>query len=213
MATAARSAAFAERAALQERIAMDITRIPPGIDPPRDINVIIEIPQGGAPVKYEFDKEWGVFRVDRFLPTAMFYPANYGFIPQTLSPDGDPCDVPVVAPMPVMPGAVLRARPVGALVMKDEAGIDEKILAVPVEALDPFQRAIRSYRDLSPLLCEQIAHFFQHHKDLEPGKWVEIERWADAEEAQALVRRAIDRAAAQKAWATRSTPRRRRRLR
>jgi inorganic pyrophosphatase len=173
---------------------MDIGKIPVGADPPTDINVIVEIPQGGEPVKYEFDKVSGALRVDRFLHTAMFYPGNYGFVPHTLSEDGDPCDVLVVGQVPVVPGAVIRARPIGALLMKDEAGADEKIIALPVDALHPFYAGIRSYQDLPPLLSEQIAHFFQHYKDLERGKWVTIVRWAGVEEACDLIRAAIARA-------------------
>jgi inorganic pyrophosphatase len=173
---------------------MDIAKIPIGVAPPHDINVIIEIPQGGAPVKYEVDKESGALRVDRFLHTAMFYPANYGFIPHTVSPDGDPCDVLVLAQVPVMPGAIIRSRPIGALLMEDEAGGDEKIVAVPVEALHPFYKDVQSYQDLPPLLCEQIAHFFSHYKDLERGKWVKVARWVGPAEALDLVREAIARA-------------------
>ncbi len=173
---------------------MDIAKIPIGADPPGDVNVIIEIPQGGEPIKYEVDKESGALRVDRFLHTAMFYPANYGFIPHTLSPDGDPCDVLVVSQVPVMPGAVIRSRPIGALLMEDEAGGDEKIIAVPVEALHPFYNNVRGYQDLPPLLCEQIAHFFRHYKDLERGKWVKVVSWVGADEALDLVRAAIARA-------------------
>jgi inorganic pyrophosphatase len=159
---------------------MDIDRIAIGRDPPEEVNVIIEIPQGGAPVKYEIDKASGALQVDRFLHTAMFYPANYGFVPHTLSADGDPCDVLVVTQVPVISGAVIRSRPVGALLMEDEAGGDEKIVAVPVDALHPFYRGVRSYRGLPPLLCEQIAHFFHHYKDLEAGKCVKVVRCADA---------------------------------
>ena len=173
---------------------MDLARIPTGADPPDDVNVVVEIPQGGEPVKYEFDKETGALRVDRFLHTAMFYPGNYGFIPGTLSRDGDPLDVLVVTQVPVVAGAVIRFRPVGALVMEDDAGGDEKIIAVPVDALHPFFRDVRNYADLPPLLCEQIAHFFQHYKDLERGKWVKIVRWADAAAARQLVVDAIARA-------------------
>lgn len=173
---------------------MDFARIPTGADPPDDVNVVVEIPQGGEPVKYEFDKETGALRVDRFLHTAMFYPGNYGFIPGTLSRDGDPCDALVVAQVSVLPGAIIRSRPVGALLMEDEAGADEKIIAVPVDALHPFFRDIRNYDGLPPLLCEQIAHFFQHYKDLEHGKWVKIVRWADAAAARQLVVDAIARA-------------------
>jgi inorganic pyrophosphatase len=173
---------------------MDLAAISAGPNPPKDIHAVIEIPLGGAPVKYEFDKASGALMVDRFLHTAMFYPGNYGFIPQTLSADGDPCDVLVVSQVQVVPGAIVRCRPVGALVMEDEAGGDEKIIAVPVDALAPFYANIRSYRDLPPMMCEQIAHFFQHYKDLEKGKWVTIVKWLDAEGAEKLVTEAIARA-------------------
>jgi inorganic pyrophosphatase len=174
---------------------MDIREIPAGRNPPTDINVFIEIPLGGTPVKYELDKKSGALMVDRFLHTAMFYPGNYGFIPQTLSDDGDPCDVLVVSQVPVVAGAVVRCRPVGALVMKDEAGGDEKIIAVPVDALAPFYSNVRSYRDLPKIMTEQIAHFFQHYKDLEKGKWVTIVKWLDARAAENLIEDAIVRAA------------------
>ncbi len=173
---------------------MDLTRIPIGRDPPKDINALIEIPLGGVPVKYEFDKTSGALFVDRFLHASMFYPGNYGFIPHTLSEDGDPCDVIVIAQVPVVPGAVIRCRPVGALMMEDESGKDEKVLAVPVDALHPYYTGVRSYRDLPSVLIEQIAHFFQHYKDLEKGKWVTIVRWVDTEEAERLVMEAIARA-------------------
>ena len=166
---------------------MNLDKISAGVNPPSDINVIIEIPLGGVPVKYELDKESGALFVDRFLHTAMYYPGNYGFIPQTLSEDGDPCDVVVISQVPVVPGAVIRCRPIGALVMQDEAGADEKILAVPVDKLHPFYTGIKSYRDLPPILCEQICHFFQHYKDLEKGKWVTIAKWLDTEDAGQLV--------------------------
>jgi inorganic pyrophosphatase len=173
---------------------MDLKLIPVGDDPPRDIHAVIEIPLGGVPVKYELDKASGALFVDRFLHTAMYYPGNYGFIPHTLSADGDPCDVLVVSQVPVVPGAVIRCRPVGALLMEDEAGQDEKILAVPVDKLHPFYTGVRSYRDLPPMMCEQIAHFFQHYKDLEKGKWVTIVKWVDADEAERLVMEGIARA-------------------
>src|SRR6188768_60974 len=166
---------------------MDISKIGIGEAPPHDVNILIEIPQGGVPVKYELDKSSGALFVDRFLHTAMFYPGNYGFIPHTLSADGDPCDVLVVTQVSVVPGAVIRCRPVGALLMEDEAGADEKIIAVPVDKLHPFYSGVRSYADLPPVMCEQIAHFFQHYKDLEKGKWVTIVRWQDAAGAEALV--------------------------
>lgn len=173
---------------------MDLPKIPIGRDPPRDVNVIVEIPQGGEPVKYELDKASGAVFVDRFLHTAMFYPGNYGFVPHTLAEDGDPIDVLIVGPAPVVPGAVLRCRPIGALMMRDEHGPDEKIIAVPVDALHPFYTGVRSTQDLPPILCDQIAHFFRHYKDLESGKWVEIARWADADEAATLIAAAIARA-------------------
>ena len=163
---------------------MDITAIGPGQNPPQDINVVVEIPLGGAPVKYELDKASGALFVDRFLHTAMFYPGNYGFVPGTLSEDGDPCDVLVVGQVPVVPGAIIRCRPVGALKMKDEAGGDEKIVAVPVDELHPFYTGVKSYKDLPPLVCDQIGHFFQHYKDLEKGKWVKVEGWLDATAAK-----------------------------
>jgi inorganic pyrophosphatase len=174
---------------------MDVRYISPGRNPPKDLHAVIEIPLGGVPVKYEIDKATGALFVDRFLHTAMFYPGNYGFIPQTLSADGDPCDVLVVTQVAVVPGAVIRCRPVGALVMEDEAGLDEKVLAVPVDDLHPFYTGIKSYRDLPAIMCEQVAHFFQHYKDLEKGKWVTIVRWLDAEAAEQLVMDAISRGA------------------
>ena len=172
---------------------MDISKIAVGRSPPRDINVIVEIPQGGNPVKYELDKESGAVFVDRFLHTAMFYPGNYGFVPHTLSEDGDPIDVLIVGQVSVVPGAVVRCRPIGALLMEDEAGLDEKIIAVPVDELHPFYTKVNSHEDLPPILCEQIAHFFSHYKDLEPGKWVKIVRWANAQEAAGLISAAIER--------------------
>ncbi len=175
---------------------MDLARIPIGRDPPRDVHVVVEVPMGGVPVKYEIDKASGALFVDRFLHTAMVYPGNYGFIPHTLSGDGDPCDVLVVTQLPVVPGAVVRCRPIGALLMEDEAWQDEKILAVPVDALNPFYTGVTSYRDLPPIVCEQVAHFFQHYKDLEPGKFVRVLNWVDAEETEKLVTDGIARAKA-----------------
>jgi inorganic pyrophosphatase len=175
---------------------MDITKIGIGETPPRDVNVLIEIPQGGVPVKYELDKASGAMRVDRFLHTSMYYPGNYGFVPHTLSGDGDPVDVIVVGPGPVVPGAIVRSRPVGAMVMQDEAGSDEKILAVPVDKLHPFYSGVKSYKDLPPMLCEQIAHFFEHYKDLEKGKWVKLARWVGPAGAEKMIIDGIRRAAA-----------------
>jgi inorganic pyrophosphatase len=173
---------------------MDLSKIPVGFDPPWDVNAIIEIPQGGEPVKYELDKASGAIFVDRFLHTAMYYPGNYGFVPHTLAGDGDPLDVLVVGPTPVVPGAVIRCRPIGALIMRDEAGPDEKVLAVPVEQLHPFYEGVSSWRDLPKIVTDQIAHFFQHYKDLERGKSVEVIRWADADEAAKLIAESIDKA-------------------
>ena len=170
---------------------MDIRKIPAGKNPPWDVNVIIEIPLRGDPIKYEVDKESGAVFVDRFLHTAMYYPANYGFIPHTLSDDGDPTDVLVIGRIPVMPGAVLRSRPIGVLIMEDEAGQDEKILAVPVDKLHPFYTDVGSYRQLPEILRDQIAHFFEHYKDLEKGKWVKITRWGEADEAAHLIQKAM----------------------
>ena len=173
---------------------MDLSQIPAGKNPPHDINVVIEIPAGGLPVKYEMDKASGALFVDRFLHTAMFYPGNYGFVPHTLSEDGDPCDVLVISAVPVIPGAVVRCRPVGALVMQDQAGPDEKIVAVPVDDLHPYHTGVRSYRDLPEILRQQIEHFFQHYKDLEPAKWTRIGEWIDADGAAKLISDGITRA-------------------
>lgn len=172
---------------------MDLSKLSVGKNPPHDINVLVEISQGGPPVKYEFDKEAGVLTVDRFLHTAMFYPGNYGFVPHTLSADGDPIDVLVVSQVPVVPGVVIRCRPIGALLMEDEAGGDEKIIAVPVDKLHPFHTGVETYEDLPLILREQISHFFQHYKDLEKGKWVTIVRWEGPEQAGKLILEAIER--------------------
>ena len=172
---------------------MDISKIPVGQNAPWDVNVIIEIPMGGEPIKYEVDKASGALFVDRFLHTAMYYPCNYGFLPHTLSDDGDPCDMLVVGRRPIQPGAVLRSRPIGVLIMEDEAGLDEKVLAVPVNKLHPFYSDVQSYKDLPEILLDQIAHFFQHYKDLEKGKWVKIKRWGDAEEAAKIIQASIDK--------------------
>ena len=172
---------------------MIIDRIPIGKNPPYDVNVIIEIPIGGVPVKYELDKESGAMYVDRFLHTAMYYPCNYGFIPHTLSDDGDPIDAAVLGQIPVIPGVVIRSRPIGVLLMEDESGIDEKILCVPVDELHPYYGDVGSYRDIRPVMLDQIAHFFEHYKDLETEKWVKVKGWGEAEAAMELIRVAIDR--------------------
>ncbi len=173
---------------------MRIEFIKIGENPPHDINVIIEVPIGGVPVKYEMDKASGALVVDRFLHTPMFYPANYGFIPHTLSDDGDPIDVLVAGRIPVQPGAILRARPVGVLVMEDEGGEDEKVLAVPHDKMSPFYKDVSSYRDLPDILIKQISHFFEHYKDLEDGKWVKIIRWGGTDEAIDFIKRSMERA-------------------
>ena len=173
---------------------MDLSRIPIGKDAPRDINVVIEIPLGGQPIKYEVDKESGAMFVDRFLHTAMHYPVNYGFVPHTLSNDGDPVDVMVVSQIGVTVGAVLRSRPIGVLLMEDESGKDEKILAVPHSKLHPYYDEVQSYKDLPVILLQQIEHFFAHYKDLEPGKWVKVLRWGSPEDAYQLIVEGIERA-------------------
>lgn len=177
---------------------MNIDKIPTGFCPPWDVNVVIEIPLGSEPVKYEVDPESGVIFVDRFLHTAMFYPCNYGFIPHTLADDGDPVDVLVIAPVRVIPGSVIRCRPIGMLVMRDEEGRDEKVLAVPVDKLHPFYKDVSSYKQLPAILLDQIVHFFKHYKDLEPGKWVALENWRDADEAANYLNTTIVRAASGK---------------
>jgi len=178
---------------------MPLSNVSIGKNAPDDINVIIENPMGGEPVKYELDKESGLMFVDRFLHTAMFYPGNYGFVPHTLSEDGDPVDVLVLAQNPVMPGAVLPSRPVGVLIMKDEKGMDEKIVAVPVDRLHPYYNNINDVGDIREIMRDQIQHFFTHYKDLEKGKWSETIRWGNAEEAKKLILEGISRAKAQKA--------------
>ena len=163
---------------------MRLDLVPAGKDVPNDCNVIIEIPMHGDPIKYEVDKETGAVFVDRFMSTAMRYPCNYGYIPRTLSGDGDPCDVLVLSPVPLITGVVVRCRPIGMLQMEDEAGNDAKILAVPVDKLSSLYRSIAKPQDLPALQLDQIAHFFAHYKDLEPGKWVRIAGWADADAAK-----------------------------
>jgi len=173
---------------------MDVSKIPIGDNPPYDVNVIVEIPIGGVPVKYELDKESGAMYVDRFLHTAMYYPCNYGFIPHTLSDDGDPTDAAVLGQIPVIPGVVIRSRPIGVLLMEDESGIDEKILCVPVDALHPYYGDVSSYRDVRPVLLDQISHFFEHYKDLESDKWAKVMGWGETEEAMDMIRQGIVRA-------------------
>ncbi len=164
-----------------------------GKNPPDDINVIIEVPVGGEPIKYEMDKASGTLFVDRFLYTPMRYPGNYGFIPHTLSLDGDPIDVIVCNTRAIVPGAVINCRPVGVLVMEDDGGGDEKIIAVPTSKLTPRYSNVKTYTDLPDILIEQIKHFFAHYKDLEPGKWAKIEHVGHVDEAKKLIREAIER--------------------
>lgn len=163
---------------------MNLDRVPSGRDVPNDVNVIIEIPMHAPPIKYEVNKETGAMYVDRFMSTAMHYPCNYGYIPHTLAGDGDPVDVLVLSPVPLITGVVVRCRPVGMLKMEDDAGDDTKLLAVPVDKLTPLYRAIQSPRDLPESTIAQITHFFQHYKDLEPGKWVKVIGWMEADEAK-----------------------------
>jgi inorganic pyrophosphatase len=178
---------------------MRIDAIPIGDNPPEDVNVVIEVEIGGEPIKYEMDKEAGTLYVDRFLYTAMRYPGNYGFVPHTLSDDGDPIDVLVSNTRPIVPGAVINVRPVGVLRMEDNAGGDEKIIAVPSPRLTKRYVNVHNYTDMPQITLEQIEHFFQHYKDLEPGKWVKISGWGDAEEAKQLIVEAIAREKRRKA--------------
>lgn len=173
---------------------MRIDKISLGENPPEDINVIIEVPVGGEPVKYEMDKDSGTVFVDRFLHTPMRYPCNYGFMPHTLSDDGDPIDVMVLGQTTLVPGCVVRARPIGVLMMEDESGQDEKILAAPHSKISAMYDDIRDYTDVQKALIARIGHFFEHYKDLEPNKWVKVTGWEGAEKAQQLIMEAIERA-------------------
>jgi len=170
---------------------MDISRISVGPNPPDEVHAVIEIPAGGAPIKYELDKESGALFVDRFLHTPMFYPANYGFIPNTLGDDGDPLDIMVITPFPLVPGCVVTCRAVGVLEMADDKGLDEKILAVPVDSVYPIYCDVKSHSDLPALVTEQIEHFFTRYKDLEKGKWVKMQGWSGPERARELIVKAI----------------------
>ncbi|AHB49306.1 inorganic pyrophosphatase [Hyphomicrobium nitrativorans NL23] len=173
---------------------MRLDAIAIGDNPPHDVNVVVEVPVGGEPIKYEMDKASGTLFVDRFLYTPMRYPGNYGFVPHTLSEDGDPIDVLVCNTRAIVPGAVLNCRPVGVLVMEDEGGGDEKIIAVPSARLTKRYEKVRNYSDLPEITIQQVDHFFSHYKDLEPGKWAKIHHWGDAAEAQRLITEAIARA-------------------
>jgi inorganic pyrophosphatase len=175
---------------------MNIEKLSLGKNVPDEVNVVIEVPIGGEPIKYEMDKASGALVVDRFLYTSMRYPGNYGFIPHTLSDDGDPCDVVVCNTRAIVPGAVVSCRPVGVLLMEDESGTDEKIIAVPSSKLTLRYDRVRNYIDLPDITLQQVEHFFEHYKDLEKTKWVKITGWGDAEKAKSLIREAIERAKA-----------------
>ena len=173
---------------------MRLDAIPIGKNPPEDVNVVVEVAIGGEPIKYEMDKAAGTLFVDRFLYTPMRYPGNYGFVPHTLSEDGDPIDVLIANTRPIVPGAVINVRPVGVFKMEDDGGGDEKIIAVPVPKLTKRYERIHNYSDLPQITLDQIQHFFEHYKDLEPGKWVQIKRWGDADEARRMIVDGIERA-------------------
>ncbi|RZI80679.1 MAG: inorganic diphosphatase [Rubrivivax sp.] len=170
---------------------MSLLQVPPGAKAPDAFNVIIEIPANADPIKYEVDHETGAVFVDRFMGTSMHYPCNYGYVPQTLADDGDPVDVLVVTPFPLIPGVVVACRPLGILKMDDEAGGDSKLVAVPTEKILPMYAKIKTLEDLPELLLKQIQHFFEHYKDLEPGKWVKVVGWAGIEDAKAEVTQGI----------------------
>ncbi|MEM7081337.1 MAG: inorganic diphosphatase [Pseudomonadota bacterium] len=171
---------------------MNIDKVSIGHHPPDDINVIIEVPLGGEPIKYELDKESGALVVDRFLYTATQYPCNYGFVPHTLSDDGDPIDVMCIGNRPLVPGCILNARPVGVLIMEDEAGMDEKIIAVPSQSLTKYYDTVHSYTDLPEIMLHRIAHFFEQYKALEPNKWVKVVKWGDADTARQYIQQSMD---------------------
>ncbi|MCB1455071.1 MAG: inorganic diphosphatase [Nitratireductor sp.] len=173
---------------------MRIDAISIGNNPPEDVNVIVEVPVGGQPIKYEMDKDAGTLVVDRFLYTPMTYPGNYGFVPHTLSDDGDPIDVLICNTRPLIPGCVINVRPIGVLIMEDNSGQDEKVIAVPSPQLTQRYANVREFSDLPDITLKQIQHFFEHYKDLEPGKWVKIGDWMGAAEARRLVVEAIERA-------------------
>ena len=177
---------------------MRIEAIKVGSNPPDDVNVLIEVPIGGHPIKYELDKDSGTMVVDRFLHTPMTYPGNYGFVPHTLSEDGDPIDVMVCNTRPLVPGCVINVRPIGVLIMEDDAGQDEKIIGVPSPHLTRRYENVHDFGDLPEITLNQIEHFFEHYKDLEPGKWVKIDNWKNADTARQLIVEAIERALSRK---------------
>jgi inorganic pyrophosphatase len=171
---------------------MSLNRVSAGRDLPNDFNVIIEIPMNADPIKYEVDKESGAIFVDRFMGTAMHYPCNYGYVPNTISGDGDPVDVLVITPFPLIPGVVVRCRPIGILNMHDEAGADGKVLAVPIDKILPIYQHWQKPEDLNILRLNQIQHFFEHYKDLEPGKWVKIDGWGGTDDARAEILNGVE---------------------
>lgn len=170
---------------------MDINKIPAGNNVPDEINVLIEVPLRSDPIKYEFDKESGAIFVDRYLYTSMFYPCNYGFVPNTLYDDGDPIDVLVVGRMPLVPGCIVECRPIGVLELTDDGGQDEKILAVPIPRISQLYDKVLNYTDMQEIELQRIEHFFEHYKDLEPNKWARVGEWRDAKEAKDIVLRSI----------------------
>ncbi len=172
---------------------MDIKKLTPGKNPPHEVYVVVEVPVNSEPVKYEFDKDVGAVFVDRFMQSSMRYPCNYGFIPHTLSGDGDPIDVLVFTNFALIPGAIVSVKPIGVLMTEDEKGHDEKILAVPTAKLDPLFENVNSYNDLPAIAIRRIEHFFEHYKDLEPNKWVKVKGWEDAAKARDLIIEAVKR--------------------
>jgi inorganic pyrophosphatase len=183
----------APRLAITEK-AMNLDLISIGENPPQDVNVIVEVPIGGEPIKYEWNKAAGALVVDRFLHTAMRYPGNYGFVPHTLSDDGDPIDVLVANTRPIFPGALINVRPIGVLKMEDDGGGDEKIIAVPTPKLTMRYAEVKNYTDMPSITLQQIQHFFEHYKDLEAGKWVKVIGWGNADEARRLIAASIAKA-------------------
>ena len=166
---------------------MSLNKVPAGRDLPNDFNVVIEIPMNADPIKYEVDKESGAIFVDRFMGTAMHYPCNYGYVPHTIAGDGDPVDVLVITPFPLIPGVVVRCRPIGVLKMEDDGGQDAKVLAVPVDKVLSIYTHWQKPEDLNDLRLQQIQHFFEHYKDLEPGKWVKVDGWYGPDDARAEI--------------------------
>jgi inorganic pyrophosphatase len=163
---------------------MSLGKVPPGKDAPEAFNVIIEIPMNADPIKYEVDKESGAIFVDRFMTTAMHYPTNYGYVPETLSGDGDPVDVLVITPYALIPGVVVPCRPLGILMMEDEAGVDGKVLAVPIDKVLPMYKHWQKVEDVNPMRLKAVTHFFEHYKDLEAGKWVKVIGWQGIDAAK-----------------------------